>query len=245
MEEALSGVNVGAIVAFMIVAAFLALLIWVITSERRRVQVEADQVQRMGFTPLEPPPPDLITRVGALRLSRPDQGFELRRVFHRPISGGDLYIFDLEIKGGEDSADEHGSVAVLAQGLDLPRLMLLPKPSVQGAVGGWMSQLAERLIGWAAERSGLVAFDLPELHQHYIVMGQDEVAVRRFLTRERITRLVTMERRYVINGKGDIFVLSRSVEQRAQPARMETLYPMREDAEQLLAWFRSGSMTYL
>jgi hypothetical protein len=248
MEDIVSGLNVGAIAALLIVAAFLAVLVAVIVSERRRVQRDADHLQAMGFTPVEPPP-SLVARVGALHVGLANQGIALRRVFHRPIGGGDLYVFDLETSGtGEESADDHGTVAVSSPALDLPRIVLLPRLPVQGVVGGWLSNVAERLIDRTAGRSGLAVFDLsdlPDLDRHYIIMGQDEAAIRRCLTRERVNRLVGMDRRYVISGEGDLFLLSRGTEQRTQPASTEALTVMREDAERLLAWFRSGVMTYL
>lgn len=198
--------NSTAIVALAALVIFA--LLYAIARSRRRA---ADRMQQMtagmGFAPLHADAA-LTAKIGGLYqiLGKTSNPYELRQVYRRMVTGGEVYIFDLfDVSDGESSWQATQSVAIISSQLNLPHFVLSPKSDT----GGWASRLADRTITWAVSRYGeQVSFTkYPELERRYVVSSTEPEHVRRFFA-ERLIRHLSETRYYAIHAKGDAFTFT-------------------------------------
>ncbi len=114
----------------------------------------------------------------------------------------------------------------------LPRFMLAPNVHLRGL--NW-------LLDWGMKdtmrRYGLQRFTFPEsqvFDQEYVLLGQDELALRQFFTPERLNRLATACKHFTVEGQDDLLTFTRADLQ----ARSLT------DAAQLDALLTGAAMLY-
>lgn len=240
--------SIGLIITFVVIAGIFIAVILAAVSQRREQEHREETLFRLGYTPVTPAPQQLVDRIAGLR--RPgSQKVELQRAFRRPIAGGEIYVFDLVDAGGDETSSiADGAVAIVSPVLDLPRFTIVPHFDFGGRASGMLMQLAERAISWAAARSGLeeISFegDL-EFNAAFITLAEDPEATTAFLTGQRRTELLQMERRYVIDAEGNTLMMSRNpTDREVETAAADRLFEVQQDAERVLGWLRTGAIRY-
>ncbi|MBL8795545.1 MAG: hypothetical protein JNM56_16690 [Planctomycetia bacterium] len=209
------------VIVLGVLVAGLGLLIYVIVRSSRQAAERRQQLQEMGFEPLETDD-ELTNRISALyRRVDPTTGrFELRDVARRALPDGEMYILDVLEHSREDHVwQAKQTVAVSSSRLNLPHFVLTPKSDMNN----WAAALADRVIGWAATAYGpAVTFpDAPQFEQRYNVNSTAPDEARRFLTGDLLQHLA--DTRYTcMHARGSVFTLT---EMGTQPS---TRYPTPE-----------------
>jgi hypothetical protein len=234
-------------------AAILGVIIRSTLQERRQRRERHEELLSFGFTLLAAAPTGLVRKVGAFRgggtlRSGGDRTgpLTLQNVYHREIAGGDVYLFD--VKAADDGASSgpiSANLAVIAPALHLPRLTLVPELNLDGPMGDMLGRMAKNALQWANTRMGLqpvILEAMPAFAHHYTALGSDAGAVRAFLTPARLTGLLTLDRKYAIEGEDDTFVLSTGLAAvmaggRGGEREATEPYTLGMDAEALLALF--------
>ena len=224
MEQPISELDILApIIAILFIAAFAGLIVWIIRRGRRQKMARETFLSGLGFTKTQPAP-ELLSRLDQIYRRRPTQKFELPAAFRKQTAQGMFYIFDLvETSGEENSQLGSNSAAVISPDLKLPRFLIAGRMLFPGKAAGWMVNAAEKVIGWAASQGGYTRLSLeefPEIDQKLMVLAEDEISAREFLTRERLARLTWLastERLSEVAADGDCFVIKRS----SPPARLK------------------------
>jgi hypothetical protein len=196
--------------AFVIL--FAAVITAVLLGSARRRRARQENLRNLGLEALAVPDPALTLRVERLYLRGKVNQVGVQNVFRRAISGGTLYVFDIEEPGGsESSALGSGVVGIQGNRLNLPLVFLIPWRAVDRLKGGgFLVNAAQQVLNWTLSMGGLqeVPIDLqPGMERRYKVYGQDLEAVANYLTDERIRRLWGMDRQYEILGCGDFFTI--------------------------------------
>lgn len=150
---------------------------------------------------------DLLRKVIRLHQRQAHQSIEFRNLFQKGEPDATFYLFDLQDNSG-DSSDltAEGVIAVLSPLLKLPRFSIFPKVDMQGK----FAELANRFLTWAIARSAThIPFEAnPHFERRYMVCGEDERAVRHFLSDYHLSRLSRGEY-WQIEAEGDLFTLSK------------------------------------
>jgi len=206
-------VDIKLMVVALVIGLFALIVAWMILAERKSRTAQRQALQSLGLSPLEPSP-ELAQQIAQLyqnirkqRLNSKAEAYELRHVFGKRIQDGELFVFDLiNRSGNEDSVTENQAVAIRSTHLHLPPFMIVPKSDIPGLP----SDLGNKLLAWVVERFGnLVEFpQAPEFTQRYLVSSPEPEAVRQFLDETRLRRLAKT-RLVGVHAGGDIFTLSR------------------------------------
>jgi hypothetical protein len=254
----------GGVLLALFVTLILGAILWATLHERRQRRALHDELHDLGFTEVLTPPANLIDKVSALHggnfrgqgRERGSQPLTLRNVFHRPIEGGDLYLFDAEDGNGDSSGGGLSKyLAIVAPALRLPRLALVPELNLTGAMRDLLGGVARNALNWASTSKGLqpIALDgMPGFEEHsaftrhYTVMGLDDVAVRDFLTPARLDALLALDHKYAIEGEDDVLMLwtgvaaAMAVQSGLDDASID-VYSLQKDAKDLLALLGESS----
>jgi len=227
---------VAVFVALGVVFVFGAVLLLVLRSGRREAERRRQIAQELGFTLVESAA-DLTARIGAVYPPRgkAERRYELRHVFRRAMSDGEMYIFDLvDVAGEDDSWVETQAVAVVSSRLNLPEFHLYAKPDMDG----WASRLAESVIDWAVTRHGArVQFpEHPEFDSRHVVTSTEPEAARRFFEEAVIGRLPHTGP-YSVHGRGHMFTFGE-LATKSGSVNPETLRQRIEQARSLERLFQ-------
>jgi len=126
---------------------------------------------------------------------------------HNPLSGGELFLFDLTDTGSEgDSWACSQAVAIRSPSLRLPPFELFPKvDSKNYALGG----LANKIVAWVAAKSGEpVGFpEFPEFASRYVVISADPEAMRHFFD-GRMAGYFAQTAYYSLQAAAELFVFA-------------------------------------
>lgn len=229
---------------FLLVATVL-LGLWLFVRWWQRQRRWRQEVAQLGYTPLTAIPSGLGDRVAAVHGRLGDHRLRLGDLFHRPLAAGDLYLFNLLDRGGEESPRTAGVLAIVSSSLDLPRFRLLPRYDVAAVRHGSerMLAVAEQRLEQQGRLGGFRRVALagsPAFRNRYLVFATDEREMRAFLTPGRREGLATLATLYRIEGVGDTCLLFPHLSPHAL-ARGE--HPVVDeaarlaDAERLLALF--------
>jgi hypothetical protein len=192
------------------------LLVYFMIRASRRYKLEQDnQLQGLGFIPLESPPPELERRVEELYQTSRDREVKLWQVYHRRELDQDLYLFDAVDTRGEDSELGSEVFGLISDRLALPRFSLVTLPNFNRAslIGGLMDKLMDKVMSFAEGYLQLqrIEFpDRPDLDDQVILFGRDPVAVREMLDRVGLYTLKSAELPIQIAGSGDFITVDFS-----------------------------------
>jgi hypothetical protein len=196
-----------ALVGLIVIGGVLLLGI-MIASGRTNAEQKRQVANTLGFTRLDPPPGDVTERLIPLHQKGYHQQLEVRNLhsLNRPDCA--LYLYDVWDVGSSDHDLETASaVALIAPELDLPRFSLIPKIKVVGWTGTMANQFIEKLVGLHTQ---VISFDdHPHFDQRYFVSGDDEFAVRRYLSGPVLAALMqTQITGLVLTAWGDALAIN-------------------------------------
>lgn len=196
-----------AIVIAIILALILLSVIWMVSSDRKRKTEKSFIASELGFYPMETPEDHFFRKVVHLHQKQAHQCLELRNLYQKKEADATFYLFDL-IESSGDSSDlmAEGVIAVNSPLLNLPRFSIFPKIDMEGK----FAELANRFLTWAVEQSSnRIVFETdPHFERRYMVCGEDERAVKQFLSDYHLSRLSRGEY-WQIEAEGDMFTLSK------------------------------------
>jgi hypothetical protein len=195
-------------VLLAVVAFIAASIAWARWEVRRRRAKTAREMTDLGFEPANASDPGLSERLKRLHRSGTDF-WNIAIAWKRDEPDGRVYVFDLWVERNEQRILEGGYILIVSPRLDLPRFGILPKIQSSGV----LPALASRFQKFVVNRLGPVPFDdHPEFDRAYSVVGDDQVAIRQFLTDARLREL---SRRRVgrIEAGGDSFSYFRGESQ--------------------------------
>jgi hypothetical protein len=196
-------------VVALIVIAIAGAIIWAVIATRRRRTEREDDLAALGFEPIASPPSALCNALAALQSSTQGQTTTVRNLYRRPTPDGELYLFDIEGGDGGRIWLGAGTLAALIPGLDAPSLVLLP--NTPEASQGLAQAALQRALDLVGGMSGMARIPFPddiEFDERFVVMGDDESAVRTFLTGARRTALLELPPAAAFTTKGDLIALS-------------------------------------
>jgi len=186
---------------------FAGIVYSAVISTRRNRQAKEQMAQLLGLTPVQPDA-DLYEKIAALHRTPSNTAkYELRHVFRRALSDGELFLFDLiDTSSDGDSWTCTQAVAVRSPSLRLPPFELFPKvDSKNYALGG----LTNIIVAWVAAKSGEpVEFpQFPEFAARYVVISTDPEAMRHFFD-ERMAGYFAQTAYYSLQAAADLFVFA-------------------------------------
>jgi hypothetical protein len=164
----------------LIVLAIILMVVVTIASGRKNSEQKRQTAAELGFTPLDPPPPDVVEQLIPLHQKGYHQNLEIRHLQQQRRADCALYLYDVWDVGGHDHDIEASSaVAFVATDLNLPRFSIVPKVQVVGWTGDMANKFIEKLVGL---HSQVIKFDShPHFENKFFVSGDSELEVRRYL----------------------------------------------------------------
>jgi hypothetical protein len=196
---------------------------------RQRRQAILDR----GLIPQKVPDSALVT---AMQRLKPDT--RLANVYKQDRGVYQLYLFELWSlhSASDDSPRSYNSMALISPDFCLPRFMLAPQ--IQ-------SHLLNRIVSWGLmklmQSSGLhpIAFtENPVFDREFMLMGADEPAVRQFFDLERLNRLATAAKNFMVEGQDDLLTFMRGDLQKNPQSNYAQLDSLIAGASVLYAIFR-------
>jgi hypothetical protein len=179
--------------------------------------------------------PDLAL-VQAMQRLKPDT--RLERVYKQDRGAYQLYLFELWSlnRASDDSPRSYNTMALISPDFHLPRFMLAPQ--IQ-------SRLLNKVLSWGLmklmQSSGLkpITFtDNPLFDREFMLMGQDEPAIRQFFDLERINRLSTAAKNFMVEGQDDLLTFMLGDLQKNPQSNYAQLDSLIEGVGVLYAIFR-------
>jgi hypothetical protein len=203
------------LLALGVVLIFGLILFFVIRTSRRQQLEQENQLQGLGFTALESPPPELERRVGEIYQTKGEREIHLWRVYHRQELDQDLYLFDAADTGGDSSELGSEIFGLISTRLALPRFSLVTLPDFDrdSLVGSLMDKLLDKVMSFAEGYLQLerIEFpDRPDLDDQVILFGRDPFAVREMIERVGIYSLRSSKLPLQIAGSGDFITVDFS-----------------------------------
>jgi hypothetical protein len=211
---------------------------WVVRSALRQKAERERRMLALGFDKVQTPPDWLAGHLIDLAQKRDAQDLKVRNVYARRQADAQFYVFDLTDYAGEGSSDLYDqAVAVVSPQLDLPRFTLTFKIAQEGKA----ADLANLFLAKMAARDGLqIRFDAhPEFQRRYLVIGDDEIAVRSFFTDERLHWLSQTEY-WRIEAQGDLFIFDEIKIDLARKRSEVRVEDRLDDAQRVFDVFRIG-----
>jgi hypothetical protein len=157
-----------------------------------------------GLVPQKPPD---AAFVAAMQRLKPDMRVE--NVYRQDRGGYLMYFFELwSSKNRDDSAHSYNTVGLLTPDFRIPRFLLAPNVHMRG-----LNRLLEWGIKMTMRRYGLQRISFPEsqvFDEAYVMLCQDETAVRQFFTLERLNRLATACKNFSVEGQDDLLTFTRA-----------------------------------
>lgn len=203
------------LLALGLVLIFGLILFFAIRTSRRQQLEQENQLQGLGFTALESPPPELERRVEEIYQTKGEREIQLWRVYHRRELNQDLYVFDAADTSGDSSELGSEIFGMISNQLALPRFSLVTLPDFDrnSLIGGLMDKLLDKVMSFAEGYLQLerIEFpDRPELDDEIILFGRDSIAVREMIDRVGIYALRSTKQSLQIAGSGDFITVDFS-----------------------------------
>jgi hypothetical protein len=194
------------VIVGLIVLAIILMAVVVIASGRKSGEQKRQTAAELGFTLLDPPPADVVERLIPLHQKGYHQNLEVRHLQQQRRADCSVYLYDVWDAGSND-LETSDALAIVAADLDLPRFAIAPKVQVVGWTGDMANQFIEKLVGL---HSQVIKFDShPHFEHKFLVSGDDELAVRRYLAGPVLAALMqTQSEGLVISAWGDALTIN-------------------------------------
>lgn len=193
------------LILIVFLAIFGGMIYLAFRSNANDRKAKFELASQMGFAPNEVSPA-LVIKFSQLYQRSGREKFELRNVFKRKLSVGEMYIFDLVETSGEDASwTETQAVAIVSPYLKLPHFTLFPKADEKYALSG----VANRILEWGMSFVGKpISFpNAPEFNSKYVTSSNEPEMTRTFMD-ESLLRYFSQTQMYILHAMGDIFTFN-------------------------------------
>ncbi len=190
---------------FFNLAVWTLVLIAVIVIGTLRKKAQKDSANDLGLSPVGDTS-SLEGKIFRLYTQDKQKDLRLRHVFKRPISDGELFLFDLVDKTYDDATViETRAIAITSPDLNLPHFVLAPKKS--------SGNLSNALLSWNVSNQGaLIAFpEFPEFNERFLVASTDDPARTRGFFDANLIRYFLSSQPAQIHAGGTMLVVSLPV----------------------------------
>jgi len=196
--------------ALLVILLFILAFHWTMSRQKEQSRRMLNRALELGFEPVDEGGNTLIERLVELHKKYGHQEIEVRNLYRRRGPDYQLYLFDLfAIRSDGPTLIQSGALAVLSPLLHLLRFSIGPKletSSFMGFVGKLFYRLFRVIL---STKRSLIRFETyPEFEKRYYVAGEDEEAVRKFLSDQILWRL-SRERDWQIEAERDLFTFSK------------------------------------
>ncbi len=200
---------------------FGGMLYFAITSTRKEAEQKKQNAQSLGFSPVEADP-KLEEKIAAMyRRQGAQTRYELQSVSRRTIPDGEIYLFDLVDKSGDDDSwTERQAVAIVSPYLKLPPFTLFPKADQKYALSG----LANKVLEWGMTFVGSpIPFpEYPDFNARYIVTSNESSDWVRGFFDQRLVDYFSRTQMFMLHGMDDIFTFAE-MDPKFKPADSENM----------------------
>ena len=228
------------IVAVLIIAAFGFGFYWIINSARKLKLRKREIRLTLGFQPVEIPDPALENRLIGLYQKREHQKLKIQEMYLRSEGDYQLYLYEVWDHSGNDSdlQDEMG-LAIISGYLNLPRFSMIYRIDMPGKLAAMANRLIEKI---AAKNQQKINFDShPEFSRRYMVLGEDEPAVRHLFSEHIVNRLGETSF-WAMDGGGNILTFTKFDPDRKLRSKPEELNERLQEARQIFQLFSETSV---
>ena len=193
--------------ATLVILLFVLAFVWTISRQKEASRIALNRALSLGFEPLEEGDQALEERLAELHEKFGHQEIEVRNLYRRRGSDYQLYLFDLWDASGDsvDQIQENG-IAVVSHLLNLPRFSVFPKLEGDGLLPGFVNLMFNAVI--SRNMSVIHLENYPPFDDRYYVAGEDEVAIRTFLT-DHMQRRLSRDSFWHIEAGGDLFTFAK------------------------------------
>ena len=225
-----------AALTLVILLIFVGIVLLMFRAARKDRIERTVQAQKLGFEPVAEIPAELINRVENLFKNERNPSLEINNLYQRRELDRSLYLFDLIGTDDEDTTLGVEMFGVISKDLALPRFSLTSIPSFnrQSGIGVLMDKMLDKVMDLAAKYQNLSRIEFPgdpSFDDHYVVLGQDEDAVRTLISRVSWDYLTREKTPLQINGLGDFLTFDYSISGTSEnrEKNLEALYRVTTD----------------
>lgn len=204
-----------ALLALGILLIFGMIVVVMIRTSRREKFEQKNQLQQLGFDPIQSAPLELKQRLEDLYDPTGEREIQVWQVYQRRESDQDLFVFDAVDTRGDVSEIGSEMFGVISNQLSLPRFSLVTLPDFDrdSLLGRLMDKMLDKVMSFAEGRLQLERVEMPDRpgqDNRMVIFGQDPDAVRDMLDRVRITSVRTGDLPLQIGGVGDLLTVDFS-----------------------------------
>lgn len=197
----------GIILAIIATFTMVAVIAFVIISDRREKKRRFDDAAALGLQPVPNSEFPGIKQLLADVNPRFGKSYmELRYVFTKEIPEGKLFLYDLWDISGEDNTLLHKqSVLLVVPGINLPTFVISVRVQIPGAPGMLMN-FANKMMTWSMQHTlPAVEFpEYPEYNQKFNTFTNDPDRLRNILDGSTLGRLAMQKDLFLAGGKGSL-----------------------------------------
>jgi hypothetical protein len=193
--------------ATLVILLFVLAIVWTISRQKEASRSALNRALELGFEPVEEGDQTFLERLAELHKKFGHQEIEVRNLYGRRGPDYQLYLFDLWDTSG-DSVDriQEAGIAVVSPLLNLPRFSVFPKLEGDGLLSGFVNLVFNAVI---SRNMSVISFEnYPPFGDRYYVAGEDENAIRVFLT-DHVQRRLSRDPFWHIEAGGDLFTFAK------------------------------------
>lgn len=202
-------------IIFVVLAAVFAILailvmIWLRSNQKRITKNYVNSALELGFEPFQEDDPVFLFRLASLQKKFSLQRLEARNLYRRQGSDYQLYLFDLFMMDSEGpSRLKEAVIAFQSPLLRMPRVSITPKIEQSGFLGLLGKLLHPVAVALFSREFRQIRFERnPEFGRQYFVFGQDEEAVREFLSDQVLWRL-SRDQNWQVETEKDLYTFTK------------------------------------
>jgi hypothetical protein len=198
------------ILAAVISVLSILLMIWLRSNQKRITKNYVSRALELGFVPFQEDDPVFLFRLANLHKKFDLQRLEARNVYRRKGSDHQLFLFDLfSIDVESPTRLREAVMAVQSTLLRTPRISITPKLEPSGFPSFLGKMLHPITDAFLSPEFAQIHFERsPEFERRYAVFGQDEEAVKEFLS-DQVRWRLSRDHHWQIEAERDLFTLNR------------------------------------
>jgi len=223
----------------VVVGLFITIIYFAITSERKRKKKKQETLLSLGFHPVRELDSGLLDTLKLLYQKRDHQKLELKEFYTRKTGDYDIFLYEVWDNSGNDTdLQDAWGLAIQSPYLDLPRFTLVPRIDMPGKFASLANRFIEHLVSKQAHK---IVFDqYVPFSKRYMVVGENESAIRQFFSDRVLDRLSETEY-WQVDADHHLFTYSQFEFKRGkQPGNLEQLNQRLENIKNLFQLFSQG-----